>query len=107
MKLGNTRNFLERFVPKVFQEFLEAAYACQQVRKKMTKEEFVRNTAGTNERTDFPRDFLEMLYSNIERRALRIPPAHQQADGVSRSSSLPEAARCVLKDITVLDMVTQ
>ena len=63
-----------------------------QVKKKMTCEEFVRNNKGVNDGQDFPTDFLEDLFRNIERRAIRIPPAHP-ADNLLHHNSLPEPIR--------------
>jgi brefeldin A-resistance guanine nucleotide exchange factor 1 len=63
-----------------------------QVKTKMTCEEFVRNNRGGNDGQDFPRDFLEELFRHIERRAIRIPPAHP-AENSLRHNSLPEPIR--------------
>lgn len=64
-----------------------------QVKEKMTCAQFLKNNKGINDGQDFPKEFLEELYRNIERRAIRIPPAHQ-ADGLQRNS-LPELIRYI------------
>lgn len=66
------------------------------VKTKMTCEEFVRNNRGGNDGQDFPRDFLEELFRHIERRAIRIPPAHP-AENSLRHNSLPEPIRATKK----------
>ena len=64
-----------------------------QVKRKMTCTEFVANNKGVNAGQDFPTDFLEELYRNIERRAIRIPAAHPH-DSLPATNSLPEPIRC-------------
>lgn len=63
-----------------------------QVKQKMTCTQFLKSTRGINGGQDFPKDFLEELYRNIERRAIRIPPA-QQAESFLQRTSLPEPIR--------------
>lgn len=63
-----------------------------QVKRKMTCAEFVANNKGVNAGSDFPRDFLEELFRNIERRAIRIPAAGPP-DALSPTNSLPEPIR--------------
>ncbi len=40
--------------------------------KKMTKEEFIRNNRGINDRQDLPRDYLENIYDGIKANQIQV-----------------------------------
>ena len=44
-----------------------------QIKKKMTREEFVRNNRGINGTKDLPQEFLSELYDHFSERAIRFP----------------------------------
>ncbi|KAK9813749.1 hypothetical protein WJX73_006923 [Symbiochloris irregularis] len=47
------------------------------VKKKMSMESYVHNNRGINDNEDFPREFLEELYTSISCKGFRIPPSSQ------------------------------
>lgn len=64
----------------------------------MSKQQFVKNTLDAMNDKGFPTEYLESLYDNIGRRALRIPPnpGHspvQRRDSIGATNSIPDIAK--------------
>ena len=58
-----------------------------QVKKKMSMEDFQRNTRGINANADFPPEFLSELFNTIACKGFRIPASPQ--DLLQQPSMLP------------------
>jgi hypothetical protein len=75
--------------------------ACAQIKKKMTREEFIRNNRGINgpreAPADLPRAFLSDLYDAFSARAIRFPqpPASERGGGGGNADNAdPTVAKC-------------
>eukprot|EP00123_Amoebidium_parasiticum_P018332 comp24173_c0_seq3/m.44171 comp24173_c0_seq3/g.44171 ORF comp24173_c0_seq3/g.44171 comp24173_c0_seq3/m.44171 type:complete len:1874 (-) comp24173_c0_seq3:308-5929(-) len=60
------------------------------IKKKMTKDEFVKNNRGINDSKDLPRDYLESIFDEIEKNEIKV-----KDDRAAKSTFLPAG---VLKD---------
>ena len=57
---------------------------CPQVKKKMTKEDYIRMNRGINDSKDLPRDYLENIYDEIAINEIRMT-APSRAAGARHS----------------------
>jgi hypothetical protein len=53
----------------------------KKIRRKMTKEEFVRNNRGINAGRDLPRWYVEALYDSVVQNEIRLTDSEIEADG--------------------------
>ena len=52
-------------------------YHVMQVKRKMTKEDYIRMNRGINDSKDLPREYLENIYDQIKGREIALKPTRE------------------------------
>jgi Sec7-like guanine-nucleotide exchange factor len=79
----------------------------RQVKKKMTKDQFVNNNRGIDEGADLPRDYLESIYDSIAEREISVAAANKWGPPPSKTSWLSSTTTASLFDTWRLSTSSQ